>query len=110
MASTLNKALTLKQGATARRLIREGSGTEGILKQFKDRISEPYQAERIKRTEGTRIASMKFQAQANRSGQKRFSISAHPQACQVCKSKGGSHNIDNGGLPPYHPNCRCQAH
>ena len=114
MAQLLNKALTLKQGATARRLVREG-GTEAaqrknILTQFSDRIGKKWQAERIRRTESTRIGSMQFAAQANKTGQKRFSINAHPEACAACKAKGGTHNLGAGGLPPYHPNCRCQAH
>lgn len=111
----LNRRLSQREIKHARGVIRRNPGAPRhkmhklILSEFPHRIEEDWQAERILRTEESRIGSMNFKKQAKRAGQKRFTVhSSSP--CPICQKQIGQHNLSGNNLPPYHPNCRCQAH
>ena len=111
--------LSQKETRAARAMLRSSMKTEGttkdlhaaLLSRFAHKMNQPWQSERVVRTEGTRIKAMKFKSNALRTGKKRF-VSVHhaDSPCAECVAMGGSHNLGTGDkLPPYHPNCRCHV-
>lgn len=114
--------LSQKEVRAARGTIRNLSNADdrtirkAILGQFSNKIEEPWQAERVLRTERTRIGSMAAASAARKEGRGRmYSVPTRSAGragpCALCQSKAASgHNLAKGDLPPYHPNCKCQAH
>jgi len=116
--------LTQKQVRAARGTIRnlskagesDGGIRKALLGQFASKMEEPWQAERVLRTERTRIGSMTAAAEARKEGRGRmYSVPTRAAGrsgpCSICQAKAAQgHNLSKGDLPPYHPNCKCQAH
>lgn len=113
--------LSQKEVRAARGTIRNLSNSDdrtirkAILGQFSNKMEEPWQAERVLRTERTRISSMRAAAEARKEGRGRLhtvptSAPGRSAPCALCRAKAASgHNLSKGDLPPYHPNCKCQA-
>lgn len=105
---------------TVRNLSSAGESDKGIRKailgQFSSKMEHPWQAERVLRTERTRIGSMSAAAEARKEGRGRmYSVPRDEPGrsgpCAICRAKAAQgHNLSKGDLPPYHPNCKCVAH
>lgn len=116
--------LTQKEVRAARGTVRNLSSaglsdaaiSRSIGKKFQDKMSHGWQADRVLRTEKTRIASMGAAATARKEGRSRmYSVptkaAGRAGPCKLCQQKAASgHNLAKGDLPPYHPNCKCGAH
>ncbi|WGI18563.1 minor capsid protein [Latilactobacillus sakei] len=68
-----------------------------------------YQAERILRTESSRIMAKQGITNAHNAGFKKVVWVANSAACRICKSEDGNEYTlkEAEGKLPAHPNCRC---
>ena len=91
--------------------IKQGIDDQLIKQQLIDRVGQAeWEAQRVVRTEGMRVANASSFAQAKRAGQSHWIVDSRAEACELCQETydGQVYEItDTADLPPLHPNCAC---
>lgn len=92
-----------------------GESYEELAKQLEAQFAlKEYEAERIMRTEATRVATMSEMAAYKAAGIEEYEIlvTLDERTCKICGPMDGHvekvENMEPGvTAPPFHPNCRC---
>lgn len=91
----------------------KGENPRVMARQLKDKFNVfGYQAERLARTESSRIQTEVQKQSFEDNGIDEYEVIAEPSACSVCSELDGEvfmveHMVIGKNASPLHPNCRC---